>query len=76
MTPKKYPQNFHTPKKYLFFWKPKKISKFRILNPKKWIEPTYVYKDQSTPPPGVGPSSARQRNAISVAFRWRAHEAR
>ena len=48
--PKKYPQNLHTPKKYSFFWKPKKILKFRILNPKKWAEPTYVGKYQSTPP--------------------------
>ena len=40
MTPKKYPQNLHTPKKYSFFWKPKKILKFRILNPKNWAEPT------------------------------------
>ena len=32
--PKKYPQNLHTPKTYSFFSKPKKILKFRILNPK------------------------------------------
>ena len=40
--PKKYPQNLHTPQKYSFFSKPPKILKFRILNPKKWSEPTYM----------------------------------
>ena len=27
------------------------ILKFKILNPKKWPEPTYVWKYLSTPPP-------------------------
>ena len=44
--------NKNTPKKYSFFWKPKKVLKFRILNPQKWVEPTYVWKYQSTPPLG------------------------
>ena len=40
------------PKKYSFSWKTPKILKFKILNPKKWPEPTYVQKYQSTPPWG------------------------
>ena len=36
-------------KKYFFFWKPNKILKFKILIPKKWPEPTNVWKYQSTP---------------------------
>ena len=64
--PKKYPQNLHTPKKYSFFWKLKKILKFRILNPKKWAEPTYVWKYQSTPPGDAlsRPLLARSDNTI------------
>ena len=34
MTPQKFPQNLHTPKNIHFFWKPQKILKFKILNPK------------------------------------------
>ena len=41
------------PKNIHFSENPQKILKFRILNPKKWAEPTYVWKYQSTPPPGV-----------------------
>ena len=44
---------FIPPKNIHFFWKPKKILKFRILNPKKWAEPTYVWKYQSAPPGGL-----------------------
>ena len=55
MTPQKYPQNLHTPKNIHFSEPPppqkkkkkkKKILKFKILNPKKWPEPTYVWKYQ------------------------------
>ena len=46
MTPKKYPQNLHTPKNIHFFWKPPKILKFKILNPKR-PEPPCVWKYQS-----------------------------
>ena len=55
MTPKKYPQNFHSPKNIYFSENPKKISKFKILNPKKLTESTYVWKYQSNPP--WGPSA-------------------
>ena len=51
MTPQKYPQNLHTPKKYSFFWKPQKILKFRILNPKV-IARAYVCVKISEYPPG------------------------
>ena len=40
--PKKYPQNLHTPKNFKFSKKTQKILKFRILNPQKWADPTYV----------------------------------
>ena len=47
--PKKIHKIF-TPQKIFIFWKSKKILKFKILNPKKWSEPTYVWKFLSTPP--------------------------
>ena len=40
--PQKYPQNLHTPKKYSFFWKPQKILKFKILNPKMTRASVYL----------------------------------
>ena len=46
------PTNIHKifiPTKKSFFWKPPKILKFKILNPQKLPEPTYVWKYQSTP---------------------------
>ena len=65
--PKKYPQNLHTPKKYSFFWKPPKILKFRILNPPKKPEPTYVWKYQSTSPLGNQPQAKHSSlSAINV----------
>ena len=47
-------KSFHTPKNIHFSEPPapkkiKKILKFKILNPQKWPDPTYVWKDQSTP---------------------------
>ena len=51
MTPKKYPQNLHTPKKYKFFWKPKKILKFRILNSKKMCRAYVCVTISEYPPP-------------------------
>ena len=56
MTPKKYPQNLHTPKRYSFFWKPPKILKFRILNPKKARAYVCVKISEYPPPPPAGPS--------------------
>ena len=54
--PPKYPQNLHTPQKYIIFSKtpPTKKTKlkFRILNPKKWAEPTYVISEYPPLPPG------------------------
>ena len=50
MTPKKYPQNFHTQKNIYFFENQKKYQ-IQNFEPKKWTEPTYVWKYQSTPPP-------------------------
>ena len=46
MTPKKF-----IPKKYLFFWKPQKNVEIQNFEPKKWPEPMYVCKYQSTPTP-------------------------
>ena len=40
---------FIPPKNINFSENPQKILKFRLLNPKKWAEPTYVWKYQSTP---------------------------
>ena len=37
------------PQKIFIFLKPPKILKYKILNSKKWPEPTYVWKYQSTP---------------------------
>ena len=51
MTPKTYPQNLKTPKNIHFFWKPQKNIEIQNFEPKKWTEPTYVWKFQSTPPP-------------------------
>ena len=53
MTPKKYPQNLHTPKKYLFFYKPKKILKFKILDPKQ-MSGAYVCMKISEYPSSLG----------------------
>ena len=53
---KKYLQNLHTLKNF-FFSKPQKILRkktHKILNPKKWSEPTYVWEYQSPPPPPLG----------------------
>ena len=52
--PQKNIHKIFIPKKYSFFWKPPKILKFKILNPKKCPEPTYLWKYQSTPP-GINP---------------------
>ena len=54
--PQKISTKSSYPKKILFFLKTPKNMKFRILNPKKWSEPTYVCKYQSTPPPPLGGS--------------------
>ena len=35
------------PQKYSFSWKHPKIMKFKILSPKNWPEPTYLWKYQS-----------------------------
>ena len=66
MTPKKYAQNLYTPKKYSFFWKPQKILKFWILNPKKWAQPSYVWKYQSTP---LGPSRPQKNNRKVLKYK-------
>ena len=55
MTPKKYTQNFHTPKNIHFSENPKKYWNSEIWPPKKWSEPTYVWKYLSTPPPPPPP---------------------
>ena len=68
MTPKKNIHKTFIPKKYLFFWKPEKILKFKILNPKKWPEPRYVWKYQSTPPPPPGLEYAYFLSFI--CFQW------
>ena len=60
------PKNIHKiciPQKIFIFLNPppppppkkKKILKFKILNPKKWSEPTFVWEYQSTPPPTPTP---------------------
>ena len=62
------PKNIHKiliHKKYSFFWKPPKILKFKILNPKKWPEPTYVWKYQSNPP---GRQFAKLWHQISLSL--------
>ena len=45
------------------FWKPQKILKFKILNPQKCPEPTYVWNYQSTPPP---PPGQQPRDLVSL----------
>ena len=50
MIPNKNPQNLHTPK-YIHFSENPKNSKIQNLEPKKWPEPIYVWKYQSTTPP-------------------------
>ena len=49
-TKSSYPQKI-----FIFLKPPKNIEIQRILNPKKWAEPTYVWKYQSTPPPPPPP---------------------
>ena len=41
MTTYKYPQNLHTPQNIHLSENPQNIE-FKILNPPKWPEPTYV----------------------------------
>ena len=51
------PQNIHKmfiPQKILFFLKTPKNIEIQKFDPKKWSEPTYVWKYQSTPL-GSGP---------------------
>ena len=68
MTPKRYPQNLHTPKKYSFFWKPKKILKFRILNPKKMVRAYVCVKILGYPPP---PPWAKMLSVLNrVIWSW------
>ena len=52
MTPKKYPQNLNTPKKYSFFWKPPKNIEIQNFEPKK-MDRAYVcvYISEYPPPP-------------------------
>ena len=45
-----YPQNFHTPKNNDISETPPKILKFKISNPQKWSQPTYIYENLSPPP--------------------------
>ena len=51
------------PKKKLIFLKNPKILKFKILDPKKWPEPTYVSK--YTPPPPLGLSIRLYYKAVN-----------
>ena len=51
MTPK-YIHKIFIPQKIFIFLKAPKILIFKSLNPKKWPEPTYVWKYQSIPPWG------------------------
>ena len=53
MTPKKYPQNFHTQKNIYFSENPQKISKFKILNPKNGLS-LRMYENIRVPPPPLG----------------------
>ena len=59
MTPKKYTQNFHTQKKYSFYWKPKKNIEIQKLDPKK-MDRAYVCMKISEYPPGVMPLTVYQ----------------
>ena len=52
MTPIKYPQNLHTPKKYLFFWKPKKNIEIQNFEPPKNYPSLRTYEDIRVPPWG------------------------
>ena len=63
--PKISTKSIFIPQKIFIFWKPPKILKFIILNQKKWPEPTYVWKYQSTPPPPP-PLGARTQVGILV----------
>ena len=49
--PKKYPQNLHTPKNIHFSGNPKKILKFRILNPPKNSPSLRMCESIRVPPP-------------------------
>ena len=51
MTQKKYPQNLHNQKIFIFL---KTLKNIEIQNfePPKMTHPTYAWKFQSTPPPG------------------------
>ena len=55
--PKKYPQNLHTAKKYIHFFKtPQKILKFRISNPKNGPSLRKCVNIR-VPPPPLGPKT-------------------
>ena len=68
MTPKKYPQNIHTPKN-IHLSENRKKSKFKILNPEKWPETTYVWKYQSTPSPPGGWHAGKEVNYSELVER-------
>ena len=53
MTQKNIPKMF-IPKKIFIFLKTPKNIEIQKIDPKKWTEPTYVWKYQSTPPPPPG----------------------
>ena len=45
-----YIHKIFIPPKIMIFLKPPKILKFKILNPQKWSQPTYIYENLSPPP--------------------------
>ena len=53
MSPKKYPQNLHTPQKYYFSVNPQEILKFKILNQKNGPS-LRMYQNIRYPPPPLG----------------------
>ena len=46
-----YIHKIFIPPKIMIFLKPPKILKFKILNPQKWSQPTYIYENLSPPSP-------------------------
>ena len=68
---KKYPQNIHTQKLFIFL-KAQKILKLKISDPQKWTEHTYVWKFQSIPhPPTPGdPSTSKGDGYYSIVCYW------
>ena len=73
MTPKKYPQNFYSPKIFIFL-KTQKNIEIQKFDPKKMDRAYVCIKISEYPPPPlgaiIGRAAERHLNGVSLAGRW------